>query len=120
MDAPVCGRRGKVDGGVRGPGDGKDVVCVGFEGVEFERKLADVPQAYCLEGQRGRSAGAVKHTLSLEPVMRRYSLLGAKATALTSAECPSTCELGLAEFSLLVSHLPVSSAGIRGLTIRTS
>lgn len=42
----------------------------------------------------------------------RYSLLGANATVLTSAACPSTWELGLLEFSLRVSQL-ISVSNVR-------
>lgn len=48
MDSAVGGGGGKVDGRVRGPSDGQDIVGVRFERVEFEGELSNIPEGYCL------------------------------------------------------------------------
>lgn len=102
VDAPVASRRRKVHRRVRRPRNLQHVVGVRLERVQLERELTDIPQANCLLSAVG---GAVKLTWSDEPVMRRLGLLGANATALISALCPSTCWEGLDEFSSRVSQI---------------
>ncbi len=106
VNTSISGGGGEVDGGVGRPSDLKDVVGMRFEGVEFELEFPDIPERDGLQGStKQRVRSPMNPTLSLEPVRSRYSLLGANATVLTSAACPSTCELGLLELSLRVSQL---------------
>lgn len=64
------------------------------------------------DGQHDRNKKQEAHddhnrspTLSPDPVRRRLGELGENATALTSAECASTCCLGLSVPSSRVSQL---------------
>lgn len=45
VHAAISSSRSKVNGRVRGPCHLKDIIGVGFERVEFQRQLPDVPQA---------------------------------------------------------------------------
>lgn len=73
--------------------------------MKLELKFSDIPKCDGLYGLAQIQMSDRLRTLSLDPVKTRCSLLGANAIVLTSAVCPSTCELGLLEFSLRVSQL---------------